>query len=691
MSSLFPSNPIEETYTASGFLSTAETEPITLGNVFNVASEEAKLDSPVGALNRYIDYVYSTTEGMWTKSEVYQPQKANELYGQYGLNFSKPITKTEADYLAEQKFREHKQRELLSKNEGDFLSGAFSFAGAMFGAIQDPINIAASTIPITKLVPGLKALHATGSALDKMKVSFIDAAIGNAIVEPIPLAISAIDQRDYTAIDSLTNVFIGGLIGSSITGLGEGIKYISKGNKYNSLATGLKEYSNGEVPTAKQALIESSPTISKYSLEDLVELKDDFLDITQLESGKVKVQLNDKSLLGQLIGIGNDLTDAKLDLKQQYGKLLDNPILVKGYDFDTVAKKIETALWKKFPDIQSEDITKLLDTLKQQAGKQDIIDFIYKETNSLKDLDVYITALKVKPGKKVITTVKRIAKSLEDRIDERLAEVSVKRAGRKLLQQDQKVKSLREKLETAQKEESLLITIEGKQLKRKDLIKKRSKAVKALKTLAKKEQELTSEISLKQKQLDNTNKIARINKLTDEINDLKRALELSKSEINYNKSIIDVKPEQAIDNEILRARSLRNVLEQLDKEIRTTEDLRKMVGDKQKPTHQLDNPKAVEEATEYYNQIKDIPEKIETKELSKLTIDIKTQIFNIENTLRKAEDKPEMKQIPKEENIYSKIGQKLEQEVNEIEIEHNKNKKMKKDYEQFLECREGEL
>jgi len=665
MPSLFPETNIENVFSPSGYLKQQEEEPLTKGRLFDISADEAQLDSPTASLFRMHDMAEISRIAQGT--ETYEPAKANELYKKYGLNFNEPITKIEADYMARQKMREYQARQALARSEGDFMSGAASFGGSIFGSFMDPINIAASAIPITKLFPGMKAMHATGSAFNKMKLGFVDAAIGNAIVEPLAVGAATMDQRDYTVTDAMTNIFIGGLLGVGITGLGEGVRYLSRANKFNALATGLKEYSNSQIPTAKDGIIDTSPQASRFTFEDLVNLSDDMLQVNKSDAAEYRVQLKDDGPLGKLIGIGDDLQSAKQDLKQQYGVLLDNDILSKGYDTNTVATKIESTLFEHFPNLDSEDLTRMLDTL---GPREDLLDFVYRETNGLKDLDTYVKNLKVKEGARAKTTVKRIARALEERIEDKVQEVAVRTEARKLLLQRSKRGSVKELLRMARGEEKELFTPEVRQQRLEELQTKRDKASGALEDLNAQMRQLEEDFALKQKQLDKTNKLARREKLKSEITDISRAINTLQNDITTARNLSNLDPEATLKSRQDRIGAMKSVLEDLQKDARTVDDIRNIIEGKKKPRHELNQPETVAEFNDYLSQAQETIE-VESAEVTELANNIQRQVEDI-----------------KEDNIYSKLGAELEKEVNEINEEFDKvSKDLKKDYQDYLDCR----
>ena len=172
-------------------------------------------------------------------------EEATKTYGKYGLKFDKPIKKQEAELLAKRKIEALFRQEKIAKSESSFLNGAASLVGAFAGAMVDPVGIAASFIPVTKVVPVLNSLRNAG-VFGKIAYGAIDGLIGNAIIEPFPLLAANIDQRDYTMTDSLFNIAAGGVFGGGIGALSAGVRLLAPGEALNANKAAITAMANSK-------------------------------------------------------------------------------------------------------------------------------------------------------------------------------------------------------------------------------------------------------------------------------------------------------------------------------------------------------------------------------------------------------------------------------------------------------------
>lgn len=119
---------------------------------------------------------------------------------------------------------ERKKAELLRKDQMDRAKGIVPAVGqftAMLAAqIVDPINIAASFVPVvgparyTAMMS--RATTAGARALVRAKVGAIEGVVGAAIVEPFVYRATQREQADYTMYDSMLNIGLGSVMGAGL-------------------------------------------------------------------------------------------------------------------------------------------------------------------------------------------------------------------------------------------------------------------------------------------------------------------------------------------------------------------------------------------------------------------------------------------------------------------------------------------
>lgn len=315
-------------------------QPYSNKVIFTESVKHMFEDTTIGSVKRINDINKARAEA--EDNEMLTAEEANAKYAQYGVHFNNPIRKQEAEVIAAQKIKEMAARERLSRSEGTFMSGVASLAGSMVGSLADPINIATLFIPVSKLIPALKGLEATGF-MGRTLVRGADGVIMNSLVEPLPLYAASIDQRDYTMADSMFNLAAGGLFNAGMGALIDGVRGLAAGELFNSNVASAVELGNNRALDSLMEYNRKKHTVTSMAFDDLVNLGTNHVDVQNV-SGGVAVKLKETGPLSRLSGYGKDVDTAIRDLRQQIGGLLDNDSIFKGYRVDDAIERMFRAI-----------------------------------------------------------------------------------------------------------------------------------------------------------------------------------------------------------------------------------------------------------------------------------------------------------------------------------------------------------
>ena len=315
-------------------------QPYSNGVIFTESVKHMFEDTTIGSVNRINAINKARAEA--EDNEMLTAEEANAKYAQYGVHFNNPIRKQEAEVIAAQKIKEMAARERLSRSEGTFMSGVASLTGSMVGSLADPINIATLFIPVSKLIPALKGLEATG-LMGRTLVRGADGVIMNSLVEPLPLYAASIDQRDYTMADSMFNLAAGGLFNAGMGALIDGVRGLAAGELFNSNVASAVELGNNRALDSLMEYNRKKHTVTSMAFDDLVNLGTNHVDVQNVAGG-VAVKLKETGPLSRLSGYGKDVDTAIRDLRQQIGGLLDNDSIFKGYRVDDAIERMFRAI-----------------------------------------------------------------------------------------------------------------------------------------------------------------------------------------------------------------------------------------------------------------------------------------------------------------------------------------------------------
>lgn len=371
-----------------------QNQPYSNWETFKNSAKLMWEDTTLGVIQRDADIKNARKTKDFSGKPINNPllsrEEANKRYSQYGVTFNSDIRQNEAEIIAARKIRETALRQRLAQTEGSFLSGASSLLGGMAGAMLDPVNIATAFIPVTKLMPALKSLEAAGF-WGKVATKGIDGMIMNSLVEPLPLWMAGIDQRDYTMADSLFNITAGGLFGAGIGAFTEGVRLLGPGEKFNSGLAASIDFANNRGYDNILEFQKKNPAVTSMAYDDLVNLPVDKLSIAQ-GNGHVAVRLSEDGPLSRLVGYGNDLESARVNLRKQIGALLDDDAVFSGYRIDDGLDRFYKALENSGNLVNTKWLPKWLGTLQNKAAKAGVSleEYVATHTNNFTNFEKFV-------------------------------------------------------------------------------------------------------------------------------------------------------------------------------------------------------------------------------------------------------------------------------------------------------------
>lgn len=143
-------------------------------------------------------------------------EKLNDEFGYLGLSFDKPTPRRVAETLAEWKREERIRQDIIRRGPHGIGTTALKFGAGFVGAAIDPLNIAASFVPIVREARYAAMLARVGKNTARLSRGVIEGVVGNAMVEPVVAGLAREQQLDYTMADALLNVTLGGLLGGGL-------------------------------------------------------------------------------------------------------------------------------------------------------------------------------------------------------------------------------------------------------------------------------------------------------------------------------------------------------------------------------------------------------------------------------------------------------------------------------------------
>ena len=197
--------------------------------------------NPVMSLLNYSDLYNSRQRSKFTQDIQVGREELNKEYAKIGLYFEQDEYQSVVDIMVREKNQERARQSIMARGpEGSWnpLNGGFYVGAAKFGtglatSFLDPINIAASFIPVYGQARFAKKVAQVGFTRARATRGAVEGAVGATLVEPIVFGVAKSLQADYDIYDSFLNVTFGTILGSGLhVGAGK-LKDLNTRRKFN--------------------------------------------------------------------------------------------------------------------------------------------------------------------------------------------------------------------------------------------------------------------------------------------------------------------------------------------------------------------------------------------------------------------------------------------------------------------------
>lgn len=209
-------------------------------DALGATATQALYDSPLRQIQRRLEdsrardpYVWEVDEDgariVGDKPQVDRTTAIDRAKAE-GVDLKIPEAGVTEDYLKLliKRKKEYQQRQdVIDRGPKGVVFGTAQFVSALGASLLDPLNLAASFVPVGQLVAPAMALRASQAATlgartaARAGVGAIEGAVGQALLEPLTYYSYDQEQLDYTVVDSLQNIAFGALLGSAAhTGFG---------------------------------------------------------------------------------------------------------------------------------------------------------------------------------------------------------------------------------------------------------------------------------------------------------------------------------------------------------------------------------------------------------------------------------------------------------------------------------------
>jgi hypothetical protein len=180
--------------------------------------------NPVMSLLNYSDLYNARQRSKFTQDIQVSREELNKEYAKIGLYFEQDEYQSVVDIMVREKNEEKARQSIMARGpkgswnpfSGGFYVGAAKFGTGLATSFLDPINIAASFIPVYGQARFAKKVAQVGFTRARATRGAVEGAVGATLVEPIVYGVAKSLQSDYDLYDSFLNVTFGTVLGSGL-------------------------------------------------------------------------------------------------------------------------------------------------------------------------------------------------------------------------------------------------------------------------------------------------------------------------------------------------------------------------------------------------------------------------------------------------------------------------------------------
>ena len=203
---------INETAAKTGY----DQYSVRLGETLGAVAADNWNFNPLSSIGTYWDMESARSQAIEEDQNRVSRDELNKEYADLGLFFKQDEFQSVVDIMVEEKKAERQRQSIIQRGPKGIAVGAAKFATGLAVSLFDPINIAASFIPVFGQARFAGLVARQGFTRARLARGVTEGAVGAAVVEPIVYGVAQKVQADYGLADSLLNITFGTILGGGL-------------------------------------------------------------------------------------------------------------------------------------------------------------------------------------------------------------------------------------------------------------------------------------------------------------------------------------------------------------------------------------------------------------------------------------------------------------------------------------------
>ena len=203
---------INETAAKTGY----DQYSVRLGETLGAIAADNWNFNPASSIYTYWEMETARNEALKQEENRVSRDELNKEYADLGLFFKQDEFQSVVDIMVEEKKEERQRQSIIERGPKGIGVTALKFATGLGVSLFDPINVAASFIPVFGQARFAGLVARQGFTRARATRGVVEGAVGATLVEPIVYGVAQKVQADYGLADSLLNITFGTILGGGL-------------------------------------------------------------------------------------------------------------------------------------------------------------------------------------------------------------------------------------------------------------------------------------------------------------------------------------------------------------------------------------------------------------------------------------------------------------------------------------------
>ena len=266
----------------------------------------------------------------------------NKEHKRLGLFFDNDEYQSVVDIIVNRKKDERKRQSIIARGPDNWGVTAAKFGTGLTVSLFDPINIAASFIPVFGQARFAALVGRTGFKTARLARGTVEGAVGATLIEPIVYGVAQKVKADYDHMDSFLNITFGTIMGGGL--------HVGAGK--------LKDLNTARKFKLRQKKIKQARKENKITVDEGADAELNLYREYYPENGRIMMALEKTDPKTRKLLLEKSLNDFLLDKPNNISPIVDADPNLRNVSDTSATPKIKVKSESKIDQVELNDVEK---------------------------------------------------------------------------------------------------------------------------------------------------------------------------------------------------------------------------------------------------------------------------------------------------------------------------------------------